>query len=916
MAMTGPSLGGGGKNNGLQMLEMVLRHGMLCIMLLSAPQFLAGLTAGQLACPMLKSDLPLTVYRANVHTGRGEQLVFAGDGYQRDLSCRIENFWGEAQGEMAIKAGQREFSLPMPPVGHYRMRLTDGGRQVAYSEFSIVGKEPPPAARYDSPYGIHPHLSQFWPEESITLLRAAGLSWMRDSIAWAHVEQQKDRLDYTVLPAATISSASSYTNVLAVLAFGSIFHDNNSAPNSPEGFAAWRRYVRETVKHLPKVRRFEVWNEFNSGFFTYDTPTTPENYLKLLRAAHEEIKAVRPDAQVVGGAIVPLPWDWIESLLKLGALQYMDALSVHPYRWGQWQRPPETLAPDMQRLRTLVDQYADGRKIDLVASEVGWPIDPAYGIFPDRQGIYAARTLLVMQRASVALTIIYSFMKPPYDPQQYAVSELSGDNCFLPRAGYQLLNVLARQLTDADYIGDLDAPAPAVAMQFRRQGKPVVALWNPQSRPLALELSTPEEAMAVTDATGSAFTLTPMAGKVILVLGELPVYIEGQVTAICQSSAVSLTAATPVAVADTPLELTLEAPPPLRWQLRGREYSPGRISLMPPAVDEGFNLRGVLSYDGVPNGLVTVGFQTVHRFRNSGITMPELRKLEFHFADRTAGAGLALREINVKLDGKPIACPFQLPMPMPEQEAQKITIPLPAMEDYALRKLEIELVTDGGERIRHQDVIGSNPCFRRDDIVIDGKLDDWGNQPAVDLQRHGTKYNATSQPLAQTGRFYLGWNDQYLLLAAEIHDDLHQAAEPFWSGDSLQFGFSKVMPVDADSTVELKLSFQKSGPTQIGTVEWPLGFNPDLPQRHSKAFCTRTGNRTVYEAAIPWSAVGFLDPADRAFRFSFLSNENNGTMRQGFLMWGGGIGNGKNPLEYVPCTLVDAPTPRETALPE
>ncbi len=35
--------------------------------------------------------------------------------------------------------------------------------------------------------------------------------------------------------------------------------------------------------------------------------------------------------QVLGGAVASVAPGWFESLFKLGAINYMDVLSVHPY---------------------------------------------------------------------------------------------------------------------------------------------------------------------------------------------------------------------------------------------------------------------------------------------------------------------------------------------------------------------------------------------------------------------------------------------------------------------------------------------------------------------------------------------------------------------------------------------------------
>jgi hypothetical protein len=74
----------------------------------------------------------------------------------------------------------------------------------------------------------------------------------------------------------------------------------------------------------------------------------------LLKATHEKVRRNRSGYELVGCSATTLPFEWLEQLFVLGGLDYMDVVSVHPYRWGEWQKPPETLYPDLLRLRQLL----------------------------------------------------------------------------------------------------------------------------------------------------------------------------------------------------------------------------------------------------------------------------------------------------------------------------------------------------------------------------------------------------------------------------------------------------------------------------------------------------------------------------------------------------------------------------------
>ena len=54
-----------------------------------------------------------------------------------------------------------------------------------------------------------------------------------------------------------------------------------------------------------------------------------------------------PNALVVAGATSQIPFEWLEGCFRKGLLEWIDVLSVHPYR----SQPPETVTEDYAELR-------------------------------------------------------------------------------------------------------------------------------------------------------------------------------------------------------------------------------------------------------------------------------------------------------------------------------------------------------------------------------------------------------------------------------------------------------------------------------------------------------------------------------------------------------------------------------------
>jgi len=92
----------------------------------------------------------------------------------------------------------------------------------------------------------------------------------------------------------------------------------------------------------------------------------------MLRATYTAIKRERPDVIVVGGgdaAALPLPY-WTK-LIAGGALNYMDAASVHPYRYTS---APEGIENDIAGLQSVMRSQGNGQTRPIWVTEVGWDL--------------------------------------------------------------------------------------------------------------------------------------------------------------------------------------------------------------------------------------------------------------------------------------------------------------------------------------------------------------------------------------------------------------------------------------------------------------------------------------------------------------------------------------------------------------
>ncbi|MGN0183011.1 MAG: hypothetical protein ACI4DP_11505, partial [Candidatus Ornithomonoglobus sp.] len=204
-----------------------------------------------------------------------------------------------------------------------------------------------------------------WGEElTADIADYAGFGYVRDEIAWAEVEK-------TMGVYAVPDSSAAYTsavemrdmNYMLILDYGNALYDTDSsgssmvAPHTDAGLEAWGNYCRYMAQQYKGyIKTFEVWNEYNLTDFN-PTNENEENYVKMCKIAYEQIKAVIPDAEIVGMCFAGTDPVRMRKVFELGGYEYMDAVSCHPYDWsGSFDN--EYFVTRLREVCDLLDEYA------------------------------------------------------------------------------------------------------------------------------------------------------------------------------------------------------------------------------------------------------------------------------------------------------------------------------------------------------------------------------------------------------------------------------------------------------------------------------------------------------------------------------------------------------------------------------
>ena len=220
----------------------------------------------------------------------------------------------------------------------------------------------------------------------------ARLPIVRDEINWWTVEPVKGKLSLPERASWTETAAENGIKSLVVLTYGNPIYDfgiasqadldaggardcvmpvrdgNPETTADDEYFDAYIRYVDFVSKSLAgKVEAYEIWNEPDiKGFNTKDA--TGADYAELLKAAYTTIKQNDPDVTVLGGSIA-LHTEFIDAMMKAGAGEYMDGLSVHYYL--SKSAPEKRARERLDKYRDVIVKYGYG-EMPVWLTETGW----------------------------------------------------------------------------------------------------------------------------------------------------------------------------------------------------------------------------------------------------------------------------------------------------------------------------------------------------------------------------------------------------------------------------------------------------------------------------------------------------------------------------------------------------------------
>ncbi len=147
--------------------------------------------------------------------------------------------------------------------------------------------------------------------------------------SWGAVESKQGAFDWKNLD-EQLGYLSQHQITTGGLLLGSPSWNTLDKPGSlpVNNIAGWSNYVSEIVKHTKgRIQHWEVWNE-PPNFTGKDQ--TPTDYAKLVVAAYDAAKAADPSC-LIGLAAKSAHVNYLEQVIKAGAKDHFDYITLHPY---------------------------------------------------------------------------------------------------------------------------------------------------------------------------------------------------------------------------------------------------------------------------------------------------------------------------------------------------------------------------------------------------------------------------------------------------------------------------------------------------------------------------------------------------------------------------------------------------------
>ncbi|MEK0313245.1 S-layer homology domain-containing protein [Cohnella sp. 56] len=819
--------------------------------------------------------------------------------------------------------------------------------------FSVIQKLDPANTLANSVFGAQTHLAwggMYNAEKIAPLFKDIGAKYARDEYYWSNVETTKGVYTFPAGYDQYIDTLIQNGIVpLVELNFGNSFYDGGKAPRTPEAVAAYANYCKAVVEHLKgKVKYFEIWNEWNGSF---GDGLGVKEYNALLQAAYTAIKTVNPDTVVMGGAVAASDYGWLESLLKAGGGDYMDAISFHPYTTSgpEGAKFAETMVRVKESFKKL------GFDKPMWATEIGWSSGNHSEV---EQAAFATqiKTLVLANPGVLDKVLWYDSLNDGMDKEDYESNFglLSQRGPYSAKPAYVALSANENLLGDASFVKEykLDDNVRILKFHSASKGKDILAVWTKnKSQTIGLNLGT--DKLTTVDLFGNGTDTTAAHNILSTTVTGTPVYYVGNFSDQlslaapnfkAQSEALNVAAGDTVTVnisrsaAAAAMSGEYRVSLPEGWRLEGdASFRAGQsIDTLTFTVPDGYahdsDTIAIVAFDRSGNkvGEMKIDVKMVNPIVVSVAANPVnpadarqdwelLVEIENNYSKLSLPAGKLSVTEPADWANNTEAVKYDAIDPG-QSRVIKLPIPAGAIKEGTHVKLTIQ--PDTGDAIYIDQIINdlSMAMYAQGQMTVDGDITDgeWGNAQATVIDQASQVVGISDWGGAEdlSAEFRTMWDDDYLYLAIKATDNVHH--QPYtdgstWQADGIQLAIDPGRVYGAGSRGYNEIGFALNDDGTVQKYRWiavPGQFSGAFDHMKVAIKRNEADKTTSYEAAIPWAEImpeGMTPKSGTDIGFSFLINDSDGGARRGWIQYMEGIGGDKNPKYLADLVLKGVP---------
>jgi len=341
---------------------------------------------------------------------------------------------------------------------------------------SATEQVPLPKLTIPDGFGVNIHFTN--EPRDLDLIAEAGFKFIRMDLGWGGVEREKGVYNFGGHDALTEGCLKRGIRIIYIVDYSNKLYESDMSVRTAEGREAFAAFAETAAKrYAGQGMLWEIWNEPNLKQFWRPQPSI-EDYCALVEATVPRIRAADPSGIILAPTTSGIPFDWLEECFKKGLLEWIDALSVHPYR----SHPPEDVLKDYAQLRELMGKYLpEGKEMPVISGEWGYSqINWDKSNLPEeQQGQYLVRMFLINLMEGVPISIWYDWKDDGTDPDEREHHFGTMTHDLNTKPAYLAAKTLAHTLGGYSFVQRIDLESEQdFALELARGQSKAIAFWT------------------------------------------------------------------------------------------------------------------------------------------------------------------------------------------------------------------------------------------------------------------------------------------------------------------------------------------------------------------------------------------------------------------------------------------------------